>query len=230
MAAALASVAVIVAACGGDGAGAGTRALAPSSGFCIPAAPLGASAGDSWTISGPFHATANYPGKVPANAAELSTTFTIEAIETSTFAEDGESEPVEYPVVRGRFRNVVRDPEGGVVDTGEGEVRGVAVAVRNLSPVLAPDWGCHELAWEDGWPADTETAVREETLPSGVEAVVFSVTQPLDVPDQEIEATSESYYAYERRTGRLVMRDTRTAGTVEGEPFSMELVQRFTPP
>ena len=58
-------------------------------------------------------------------------------------------------------------------------------------------------------------------------AVVFTVKQPLLLPDLGIDATTERHHGYDKLTGRSVLVEFRATGTINGEPFNMEMLQEL---
>ena len=101
------------------------------------------------------------------------------------------------------------------------------VSVKNVGPVLTPDWECHEMAWLNGWPPDAHPSIGERVLPSGVTAVVFTVRLPLLLPDLGINGTTERHHGYDRLTGREVLREVRHSGTINGAQFNMEMLMEL---
>jgi len=61
-------------------------AKSPTDGLCLPAVPLAVSVGDTWTISGPIKVSEAFSTELPGGTAEVSSTFTINAIGTTTYA------------------------------------------------------------------------------------------------------------------------------------------------
>ena len=206
----------------------------PTEGLCLPAAALGVSVGDTWTISGPVKLPEGFPTELPGGAAEVSMTFTVDAIGTTTYAGGGGDAPIEHPTVQLKVTNVTRDADGNVLSTEDDPrvARGISwtpASVMNLGPALTPDWECHEKAWLNGWPPPAQPSIGERVLSSGVTAVVFTVRQPLLVPDQGIDATTERHHGYDKLTGRAVLQEFRTTGTRNGAPFNMEMLMELTP-
>ena len=117
------------------------------------------------------------------------------------------------------------DANGNALSTDEETSSGVSISVNNQSPVLTLDWDCHEAAWLNSWQAPDEATVEHLTLSSGVTIVVFSVTQAFDIPSQGLEMTVERGIGYDVQTGRLVYSESRTAGTADGEPFTIEFLR-----
>ena len=121
------------------------------------------------------------------------------------------------------------DADGDVLSTEDNSGSWAPASVGNLGPVLTLDWECHGKSWLRGWSPDAQPSVGERILPSGVTAVVFSVTQPLVMPGQGIDATMERHHGYDKATGRVVLQEARATGTINGSPFSMEMLQELVP-
>ena len=71
------------------------------------------------------------------------------------------------------------------------------------------------------------TAVSERDLASGVTAVVFTSRQPFVIPAEGIDATMEINNDYDKATGRMVLQEARGTGTLNGQPFTMEILQEL---
>ena len=204
----------------------------PTGGLCLPAVPLAVSVGDTWTISGPVKVSGGSPGELPEEAAQMSSTFTVESIGTTTFAGGRDDTPIEHPTIQLEVTNVTFDEDGNVLSTEDDPrvARGISwtpASATNLGPVLTSDWKCHEHAWMEGWPSPAQPSIDERVLSSGVAAVVFSVSQPLLAPNLGIDAIVERRHGYDRLTGRVVLQEVRTAGTSEGAPFKMEMLMEL---
>ena len=206
-----------------------TTTKEPTDGLCLPAGPLGVEVGESWTMSGPVSIPAEFPAELPKDATQWSTTLTLDAIETSTYSAGRDSTPIEHPSVKLRVTTVTLDADGDVLSTEDNSGSWVPASVGNLGPVLTLDWECHGKSWLSGWSPDAQPSVGERALPSGVTAVVFSVTQPLVIPGQGIDAIMERHHGYDKATGRVVLQETRATGTINGSPFSMEMLQELVP-
>ena len=194
-------------------------------GLCVPAAPLGVSVGDNWTISGTVVITGSFPSEgIPQGATGQSTSFTVTAIEDSTIGGSRSTEPVKYQKVQGQSTHTWTDADGNVLSSEDEASSGVSISVNNQSPVLTLDWDCHEAAWLNSWQSPDEATVERLTLSTGVTVVVFSVMQAFDIPTQGIEMTVERGIGYDVQTGRLVYSESRTAGTANGEPFTVEFL------
>ena len=209
-------------------------AKSPTDGLCLPAVPLAVSMGDTWTISGPVKLPEGFPTELPVGAAEVSTTFTVDAIGTATYAGGRGDVPIEHPTVQLKVTNVTRDADGNVLSTEDDPrvARGISwtpASVMNLGPALTPDWECHQEAWMNGWPAPAQPSVGERVLSSGVRAVMFTVGQPLLLPDQGVDATIERHHGYDRLTGRVVIQEAHTTGTRNDTPFTMEILTELAP-
>ena len=220
----------VSAAAGGEQASASSAKI-PTDGLCLPAVALAVSVGDTWTISGPVKLPEGFPTELPLGAAEVSTTFTVDAIGTTTYSGGQDVAPIDHPTVQLRVTNVVHDADGNVLSTEADPrvARGgwTPVSVKNVGPVLTPDWECHEKAWLDGWPPNAQPSIGERVLSSGVTAVVFTVRLPLLVPDLGIDGTTERHHGYDRLTGREVLREVRHTGTRNGAPFNMEMLMEL---
>ena len=170
--------------------------------MCVPAAPLGVSVGDTWTIVSLLTVTGSPPGEgFPQGATGLSTSFTVTAIEDSTIGDGRSTESVEYQKVHGQSTFIWSDANGIALSTQDEESSGVSISVINQSPVLTLDWDCHEAAWLNSWQTPDEATVEHRTLSSGVTVVVFSVTQAFDIPIQGVAMTAERGIGYDVQTG-----------------------------
>ena len=223
----------VSAAAGGEQASPAS-AKSPTDGLCLPAIPLAVSVGDTWTNSGPVTLPEGFPTELPVGTAEVSTTFTVTAIGTTTYTGGRGGTPIEHPTIQLKVVNVTRDADGNVLSTEDDPrvARGISwtpSSVINLGPALTPDWECHEMAWLEAWSDEGDASVGERTLSSGVRAVVFTVRQPLLVPDLGIDATIERRHGYDRLTGRAVLLEARTTGTRNGAPFNMEMLTELVP-
>jgi hypothetical protein len=196
-------------------------------GLCLPATPLTVSVGDSWTTSGLVQVPEGFPGELPEGAAEMSTAFTVSAIETATYSAGRGSARIEHPRVLAQLTTSVRDADGNVLSTEEDSGSSTPASVGNLGPVLTLDWACHRESWLQSWSEGGVASVSERTLSSGVTAVVFSVEQPFVIPAQGIDATLERHHGYDKATGRVVLQEFRTVGTLKGQPFTMEMLQEL---
>ena len=103
---------------------------------------------------------------------------------------------------------------------------GVHGKTRDLCPYHDEDF---KQAWLNGWPSSAQPSTGERVLSSGVTAVVFTVTQPLVVPELGIDATNERHHGYDKLTGRVVLQELRTTGTRDGAPFNMEMLMELAP-
>ena len=205
-----------------------TTTKSPTDGLCLPAVPLAVSVGDTWIISGPVKVTGGLPTELPVGAAKVSITFTVDAIGTTIYGGRGDV-PIEHPTIQLQVTNVTRDADGNVLSTEDDPrvARGISwtpASVSNLGPALTPDWECHKEAWLNGWPPEAQPSIGERVLSSGMTAVVFTVRQHLLLPDLGIDATNERHHGYDRLTGRVVLQETRSTGTRNGEPFNVEML------
>ena len=190
--------------------------------------------GDTWTISGTVNVE-GVPTEIPEAVTDASRTFTVDVIGTTSYASGRNVTPMEHPAIELTVTNMTRDSDGNVLSTEEDTraARGgwTPASVTNFGPALTPDWECHKTAWLSGWPSPAEPSVNERVLSSGVTAVIFTiftVRQPLLVPSQAIDATSERRQGYDRLTGRLVLQETLSTGTREGEPFTTKMLLELT--
>ena len=106
--------------------------------------------GDTWTISGSVKDPEGIATELPVGAAEVSTTFTVDAIGTTTHGGRGDV-PMEHPTIQLKVTNVTRDADGNVLSTEDDPrvargIRWTPSSVMNLGPALTPDWECHEKA------------------------------------------------------------------------------------
>ena len=204
----------------------------PTDGLCLPPAALGVSIGDTWTISGPVNLPEGFPIELPVGAAEASRTFTVDAIGTTTYGGRGDA-PIEHPTIQLKVTNVTRDVDGNVLSAEDDPraARGgwTPASVTDLGPALTPDWECHKKAWLNGWPPPAQPSIGERVLSSGVTLVVFTVRQPLLLPDQGIDATTEAHHGYDRVTGRVVLQEAHHTGTRNGAPFNMDMLAELVP-
>ena len=208
----------------------GTSAISakqPTEGLCLPSIPLAVTVGDTWTISGPARVPAGFPSELPEGVAEMSTTFTVSEIGTTTYVAGRGSTPIDHPDIELQVTTVMLDGEGNVLSTEDSSGSWSPASVVNLGPVLTPDWECHQKAWLSAWPPEAQPSVGERTLSSGITAVVFTVRQPFVILAQGIDATAERDHGYEKLTGRSVLGEFRTTGTINGEPFIMEILQEI---
>ena len=138
---------------------------------------------------------------------------------------------VKSSVVRTRETNAWLDADGAPIRTKEDERDWSTISMLGLGPVLTLDWDCHGRAWLDGWELPDRPSVEKRTLSSGSTAVVFSVTQVLELPDQDEddEISLVRFHGYDKLTGKLVLNDFRIQGTWQGEPFSGTQLQEVEP-
>ncbi len=220
------------AAAAGDHASPGS-AKSPTNGLCLPPVPLAVSVGDTWTISGPVQLTDGFPTELPAGAAAVSRTFTVDGVATTTYAGGQGNASINHPTIQLKVANVTRDSDGHVLSTEDDPraARGgwTPASVVNLSPVLTPDWECHKEAWLNAWPLPAQPSIGERVLSSGVTAVVFTVRQPLLLPDLGIEVTTEAHHGYDKLTGRVVLQQAHHTGTRNGAPFNLEMLMELAP-
>lgn len=123
-----------------------TSTKEPIGGLCIPPVPLGAAVGDSWTLSGPVKLEGNHPVEIIQDSAEISNTFTVKAIEGSTWRPGGKDTFIENSKLQVLVRSVTREANGNVLATEEDEETRATIYVINPTPLLTPDWDCHSKA------------------------------------------------------------------------------------
>jgi hypothetical protein len=202
-------------------------------GLCLPATPLAVSAGASWTITGRVDVPDGFPSGLAEGAARMTSVFTLDEITTASYFEGDRSAsaatpvPVEHPGVKVRLTNLVLDENGDTLSRIENSGQWAPAAVGNLGPVLTLDWACHREAWVEDWPEGAVPSVGERVLDSGVTAVVFSVRQPFVIPNVGIEAVLQRHHGYDKATGRLVLQETTAEGLMNGQPFTMEILQEL---
>ena len=212
-------------------------------GLCIPAAPLGVSVSDSWTVAGSFQVTGNAPPlEIPEDATQWATTYTVTGIEDSKWVvgpgtREGAGENavlVPHSKAKVRSEQVWRNADGEVLATREKVLDGATISAPTFGPVLTLDWDCHRLAWLQrptigGSPDEGTTrakhTVEDMTLSSGITARLFLQTTTLSQPDENLELTSDTVFGYDVLTGRLVLIEDRTTGSKNGKPFSMAMAQ-----
>ena len=218
--------------------------LPTEDGVCLPAAPLAVSVGDTWTLSGSVITEGNFSEGIPEGAVESISTATVTAIEDREWVViPGNRELEGEPVVVEDYKRVIvestitwLDAGGNVLDTQVEQISGSTINVSNLSPVLSLDWDCHSEAWlrtatTENLPEDDNSnasySVEERTLPSGKTAVVFSLTQTVILTDQGLEITANTGYGYDNLSGKLVLLESTSSGTQNGDPFSLVLTQEL---
>ena len=203
-------------------------------GLCLPATPLAIFPGASWTITGRVSIPNGFPGGLAEDAARMTTVFTLDDITTATvFSGDRSATavatpvPVEHPGVQIRLTNLVLDADGKTLTRIDDSGQFAPASVGNLGPVLTLDWACHREAWVEDWPEGAVPSVGERVLDAGVTAVVFSVRQPFIIPNVGIEAVLQRHHGYDKATGRLVLQETTAEGLMNGQPFTMEILQEL---
>ena len=124
----------------------------------------------------------------------------------------------------------ITDAAGEIISVEEEELPGIAVSIASLSPVLTLDWDCHGEIWF-GLNVTGQVAGGPETRYSVQQGDVVQFAQSVSIsaPEQGIEQVSNLIFGYDRATGRLVLVQTVTQGTVNGEPFIVEMVQQLLP-
>ena len=232
--------------CKGPGTATPTTTIPPGTGtrpdtgrppefLCIPAAPVGVSVGDTWTLTGPIALEGSFPGDIPDNSASEVITFTVTDIQSVDWPTDGDSKTkVEDSELRALVETTTLDADGNPLRTEKEEIEWTTIGVLSQGPVLTPDWECHAKVWMSGWQTVDTPSVEERTSSSGLTLVVFSLTQPLEVPDKDLKGIAERALGYDKATGRLVLQEVRAEGTSDGAPFSLksvlELVSEGTTP
>ena len=183
-------------------------------GLCIPAAPLGVAVGHTWTLAGPIRTEGDFSESgLPDGASELSSSYTITAIEDSEWVVNPGSREVggeprvvaDYKRVQVQLSQVVRDADGNLLETTEEVRSGSTISAPTLSPVLTLDWDCHRQAWlqratagnlPGGGPTSANHSVEEKVFSSGTTAVLFLQSLAVSVPEQDIEITAETVVGY----------------------------------
>ena len=198
--------------------------------FCVPAAPIGVAVGETWTIAGRIRTEGSDPSQADLNASEQSTTFRVMEIgDWVSLTEQGKEITAKNARIVVHSTETMRGAGGSIMSNYEAENTTGAVSVANGGPVLTLDWGCHRDAWlQRSRETGSLASVSERVLPSGLVAVVFSVVETAPV-GRGFEQTTERHVCYDKRTGRLVLTDTRNIGTLDGKPFSFVLVQELVP-
>ena len=202
------------------------------------AAPLGVSVGDRWTLAGPIRIEGPFPGQLPPDAAQWAVTYTVLAIQDRDWPvrapTEDDPEPdtvfVEDSFVILQSDLVIADAAGQIISAEEEELPGIAVSIASLSPVLTLDWECHGDIWfglnvtgqVEGGP-ETRYSVQQGNV------VQFAQSVSISAPEQGIEQVSNLVFGYDRVTGRLVLVQTVSQGTANGEPFIVEMVQQLLP-
>ena len=224
-----------------------TSVKEPIDSLCIPAAPLGVSVGDTWTLVGTLRGEGDFSESgFPEGTSEVAGSYTVTAIEDSNWSV-GEATPgargknvvfVKHSKVKVSSKQVGRDANGNVLGTQEEVLDRATIQVANLGPVLTLDWDCHRQAWlqrqtsgnlPGGGTTNAEYSVEEKTLSSGITAVLFLQTLRLSHPEQDTEVTGEIVIGYDKLTGRLVLLEARGSGTRSGEQFNSVIVQELVP-
>ena len=206
-------------------------------GGCLPAAPLGISVGDSWSMHGPVTLTGEFPGDIPEGTTSLAVSYGVTGLQDGSWAPAGGSSregeapvPVEDMNVEVHSTIEWRDDGGLLLRSDESELSGVTIAVNNLSPALTLDWECHQAAWMDATPdPGSEASTGKRVLASGATAIVFSLVTTVDLPDQNVELRVERHVGYDEETGRVALQEMRSSGTVGGAAFSLLMVQELDP-
>ena len=200
----------------------------PKDALCIPSGPLGVVEGDTWSLAGPIVVKGDFPNGFPQGAASQSATFAVTAIEGGKWRPPGitEDTAVENSRIRVDVLRVTLDVAGNVLKTDDEDTYIFATTdVLGQAPVLTLDWECHRRAWVEGWSEPDHASVGETTLSSGETLVLFSVKQPVKLPEQaeDDEAVGERVFGYEKRTGRILFQEFNLAGTLNGEPFEIRV-------
>jgi hypothetical protein len=195
----------------------------PPPGLCLPTGEHGVAAGESWEIAGPTLALG-----VDDETARISTRFTVLGFENGPWLANGQ--PMNAGLAVATVRAVTRrfDGVGRQIDSIEGRSPIPVVSALARGPLLTTDWPCHIAAWLQGngapGPAGTyrERTVEEQTLASGVETLVFTLSSTAMSPAL---VTSVESFGYDVATGRLVSLDRTEFGARDGGAYSFESIQ-----
>ena len=146
------------------------------------------------------------------------------AIDGATWRPGGKDTFIENSKLQVQVTSVSKDANGNALATEDKEETRGTIYVINLGPLLTPDWECHKKAWLQGWPPGVKSSVGERTLASVKNAILFSIKSDLSNPQQGIQSTGETIFGYDESNGKLVLMESRSSGTRNGEPFSTETI------
>ncbi|MCH8089208.1 MAG: hypothetical protein IH955_04255 [Chloroflexi bacterium] len=203
-----------------------TVANEPTEGLCIPAASLGVSIGDSWTISGPVMVMGNYYGDIPEGAARQSTTFRITDINDADWVVGDSTVSVGNSRARIQVTSVFLDANDNVLKLDDQNLNRATISVAGLPPALTLDWDCHKKAWSQAGLTRGE-AVGERSLSSGIIAELFFKTENIRSDQDNYSGITETVFGYDLQTGRLVLIESRSNGDFNWEGFSSEAIQEL---
>ena len=213
---------------------------------CFPTglvARVGASAGDSWTLAGNIR----LQGKIPEDPrplrdgpAESSVTFTVTGVDDGGVNRvvdkaSGKRARIENSMAYADITTVYRDDEGNTLEATDRDFSTETISIYGdgLQALLTPDWDCHRNAWlTGGLPSSgdytRESSVGEIDPPTG-SVVLFIETVAYDDPDSGDEFVTKSVYGYDKVTGRLVLTEEHQNGTLDGQPYTIEIVREWVP-
>ena len=159
----------------------------------------------------------------------------------------GKRARIENSVAYAHVKTVYRDDEGNILAGtdrdedlyNEASAAGFGTATITIhgddrQVLLTPDWDCHRNAWlTGGHPSSRdytrEYSVEEIDLPTR-SIVLFIKTVASDVPDAAgDEVAAKSVYGYDKVTGRLVLTERHQSGTVDGQPYTLDMVREWVP-
>ena len=211
---------------------------------CFPTglvARVGASVGDSWTLAGSIR----LQGKTPNDPRELrdggqsSVTFTLTGLDDGgrnwlMDEASGKRARIENSEASVHITTVYRDDEGNALEaTDQDEEWATFVFHGSGQALLTPDWDCHRNAWMTGGIPSSrditrESSVGEIDLPTR-SIVLFIETTAWDAPDADDEWATKWVYGYDKVTGRLVLTEWNQSGTLDGQPFTVDMVRELVP-
>ena len=211
---------------------------------CFPTglvARVGASVGDSWTLAGNIR----IQGKIPEDPRDLrdggqsSVTFTLTGLDDGgrnwlMDEASGKRARIENSEASVHVTTVYRDGEGNALEaTDRDEKWANFVFAGSKQPLLTPDWDCHRNAWlTGGIPSSRDTtresSVGEIELPTR-SIVLFIEITAWDAPDDDDEWATKWVYGYDKVTGRLVLTEWNQSGTLDGQPYTMDMVREWVP-
>ena len=210
---------------------------------CFPtglAARVGASVGDSWTLAGNIR----LQGKIPPdprdlrNGGESSVTFTLTGLDdgSRTWLVDeasGKRSHIENSEASVHTTTVYRDDEGNTLEATERNEKWATFVIHGSDQALiTPDWDCHRNAWlTGGIPSSRditrESSVGEIDLPT--RSIVLFIETTAWAADSGDEFAAKSVYGYDKVTGRLVLTERHQSGTLDGRPYTLDMVRELVP-
>ena len=211
---------------------------------CFPtglAARVGASVGDSWTLAGSI----GVQGKIPDDPRDLrdggqsSLTFTLTGLDDGgrTWLMDeasGKRARIENSEASVHITTVYRDDEGNTLEASDRNENWATFIFHGYDQaLLTPDWDCRRTGWlTGGIPSSRditrESSVGEIDLPTR-SILLFIETTAWDAPDGDDEWATKSVYGYDKVTGRLVLTERHQSGTLDGQPYSLDMVRELVP-